>query len=161
MARSWVVNASPCILLAKAGRADLLPLLAEPLVFPQSVVNEIEMAAADDPARVWLRENRERFQLAQVVAPELIASWDLGSGENAVLAWAHENAGFEAILDDRAARICANALKIPVRGSMGVVLLAKQEGLVERVRPVIDSMIAHGLRISDSLVAKALQLAGE
>ena len=161
MARPWVVNASPCILLAKAGHADLLPLLAEPLVLPQSVVNEIEISGEDDPARIWMQSNIKRFHVAQVLVPELIASWDLGSGENAVLAWAYQNAGFEAIVDDRAARVCAAALQIPVRGSMGVVLLAKQEGLVDSVRPIIESMVAYGLRVSDSLLAKALQLADE
>jgi predicted nucleic acid-binding protein len=34
------------------------------------------------------------------------------------------------LLDDRAARNCASALKIPVRGTLGVLLLAKKNGKI-------------------------------
>ncbi len=36
-------------------------------------------------------------------------AWDLGAGESAVLTWARRNPGFTAILDDRAARRCAES----------------------------------------------------
>jgi predicted nucleic acid-binding protein len=38
---SWVVNASPLILLAKVGRIDLLLDLTEKLVVPAAVAGEI------------------------------------------------------------------------------------------------------------------------
>jgi hypothetical protein len=37
----------------------------------------------------------------------VISAWDLGLGESEVLAWANERPGWEAILDDKAARDCA------------------------------------------------------
>jgi len=56
----------------------------------------------------------------------------LGAGESEVLTWARQNPGYEAILDDRAARNCAITLQIPVRGTLGVALLAKREGLIHK-----------------------------
>ena len=54
MSNSWVVNASPLILLAKVGQIGLLPKLAESLVVPSSVAQEIRQGPAYDPAKAWL-----------------------------------------------------------------------------------------------------------
>jgi len=85
----------------------------------------------------------------------------LGPGESEVLTWARHNPGYEAILDDRAARDCAITLGIPVRGTLGVVLLAKREGLIPYVRPVFDELLDAGLRTAPSVLDMALGLAGE
>lgn len=37
----WVVNASPLILLGKTGHLDLLAALADTVVVPQAVANEV------------------------------------------------------------------------------------------------------------------------
>jgi predicted nucleic acid-binding protein len=42
VADPWVVNASPIILLAKAGVVQFLPLLCEPLVIPAGVLEEVK-----------------------------------------------------------------------------------------------------------------------
>lgn len=41
MAERWVVNASPLIVMAKIGHAQLLSALADEIVVPQTVVDEI------------------------------------------------------------------------------------------------------------------------
>ncbi len=38
---------------------------------------------------------------------EEVANWDLGLGESHVLSWVYSNPGYEAILDDRAAKNAA------------------------------------------------------
>ncbi len=72
-----------------------------------------------------------------------LAAWDLGLGESQVLSWIYQNPGYEAILDDRAAKNAAASLGIPVRGTLGVILLAKREGRVEsntaRIRAIPPS----------------------
>lgn len=108
MSNRWVVNASPLILLAKIGRIDLLSNLTESFVIPAGVVREINDGPVDDPARQWLAGagSPSIVQDPQPLAQSLVA-WDLGAGETAVLTWAIQHPGFEAILDDRAARKCA------------------------------------------------------
>jgi hypothetical protein len=44
-----VVNASPLILLAKAGRLELLRALGRDLIVPQTVVEELGAKGSDDP----------------------------------------------------------------------------------------------------------------
>ena len=65
------------------------------------------------------------------------------------------------VLDDREGRRCAASHGIAVIGTIGVVLLAKDEGAIPLVAPVLDELIAAGMHVSDALLVRALQLAGE
>lgn len=89
-----------------------------------------------------------------------VAVWDLGTGESEVLCLALSESA-SAIVDDRAARRCANALGIPVRDTLRVLVDAKHAGLVPAVGPLIERLRAAGLFLSDRLVEHALKLAGE
>ncbi len=93
--------------------------------------------------------------------PAVIQSWDLGAGESSVLTWAYAHRGTLAIVDDLAARRCAAALNLPVRGTLGLVLLAKQHGRVEAARPVLQAMRASGMYLSDEVLNRALALVHE
>lgn len=68
---------------------------------------------------------------------------------------------FEVILDDLASRKCATVLSIPVRGTLGVLLLAKKEGRVAKLEPLLGEVLKAGLRISPEVVEGVRRLAGE
>ena len=54
MAESAVVNASPLIFLSRAGLIDLLQLISEEVIVPESVATEIEVRGKRDPtAQAW------------------------------------------------------------------------------------------------------------
>ena len=65
------------------------------------------------------------------------------------------------IVDDLAARRCAAALSIRVRGTLGLVLLAKQRGRIDAARPVLQAMRASGMYLSDEVLDQAVALVGE
>ena len=161
MSRRWAVNASPLIVLVKIGRADLLTTLSEELVIPAGVAEELLRGDEDDPSVRWIRGEGARFIPAEVAPVPEVSGWDLGPGETAVLSWARRHRGFEVLIDDRAARNCAAALGIPARGTLGVLLLGKKAGLFERVGPVMEEVIAAGLRVDDHLREVILRLANE
>lgn len=161
MSDKWAVNASPIILLAKVGRADLLLGLATELVIPASVAAEIHAGPAADPARDWLRGAGSKAIRPDVSAIADIAAWDLGAGEAAVLSWVHEHPDFEAILDDRAARKCAGVHSLRVRGTLGVILAAKSRRLIPAVKPVCVELVQAGFHIAPSLLGECLRLVGE
>ena len=56
MAKRWVINASPLIVLANIGQIGLLTTLADEIVIPDAVVREINAGPPNDPARNWLVE---------------------------------------------------------------------------------------------------------
>ena len=161
MARSWVVNTSPLILLAKIGQISLLSRLSGELIIPAGVVAEIYEGPEDDTARDWIASEGAIFIRDAGQIPLAIASWDLGKGESEVLTWAVTNAGFQAVVDDRAARNCGAALQVPIIGTLGVLLLAKKERHIAAVGPLFDALIEAGLRINHAVLSHALLLAGE
>ena len=157
----WVVNASPVILLAKIQQADLLLRLPETTVIPQSAATEILAARSDDPGRCWLENLPKGIVRPDKHLPVEIASWDLGAGESAVLAWVAEDRSWEAVLDDRAARRCAEVMRVPCTGTLVVILGAKKRGIITRAQPHISALKGAGAHISDSLIHEARQLVGE
>lgn len=93
--------------------------------------------------------------------PDIIKNWDLGAGESEVLTWAYLHSGTEVILDDLAARRCAETLEIPVRGTLGVVLIAKQRKAIPSARQVLEELRLSGMYLSDSVMERALTIVGE
>lgn len=155
------VNASPLIFLTRAGLLDLLQLVALEIVVPAPVADEIRRRGPSDPAAQaiasidWLRV------VDALEVPPMIQAWDLGPGESAVLAWCSATLGVEAIVDDLAARRCAHAFGIPVRGTLGLVLLGKNRGRLAAARPVLESLRGAGMYLSHSTMDRALRMVGE
>jgi len=161
VAEPAVVNASPLIFLAGAGLTGLLRLAGTPIQIPGIVVEEIEKFGPQDPAAVAIKQLDWLVIVDSGPVPPILERWDLGSGETAVLAWAYANPGTTAILDDLAARRCANSLGIPVRGTLGLILTAKQRGAIPRARPVVEQLRTAGMYLSDSVMNRALKIVGE
>ena len=74
---------------------------------------------------------------------------------------AHSEPTREVIIDDLAGRRCAESFDIPVRGTLGVVLLAKQQGRIPKARPVVEQLRGAGMYLSDEVVEEALALVDE
>ena len=161
MSRQWVVNASPLIVLCSIGRVNLLTELCDSLIVPAGVADEVLQGDPRDPSLLWVKEHGSRMVQADAAIAPAISAWDLGQGETAVLSFALQNPGYEVIVDDRAARNCAVALGIPVRGTLGILLLAKKSALIDRVEPVMREIIAAGLHVHEQLYMDVLRIAGE
>ena len=160
MNERWFINASPLILLGKAAQLYWLPRLGHVSV-PQSVAMEIAAGDALDPARVWLEGEGKGLIVADAMVPDEVLAWDLGEGETAVIAGTMACAGAECVLDDGAARRCAAAQGITVRGTLSLVLVAKRRAFIPACRPVFDEIVTAGLFITPALVARVLEAAGE
>lgn len=161
MAKPPVVNASPLIVLAHGGLLDLLRVAGDQVLVPAPVVDEIRRRGPADPT-VQAMDRASWLSAVEVPqVPRSILAWDLGAGESAVLAWAHANPGTEVICDDLAARRCAAAIGIPVRGTVAIVLVAKQRGIVAEARPVLLRLRTAGMYLSDEVLNRALKKVGE
>ncbi len=159
---TWIVNASPLILLGKIHRLDLLENLCPSFVIPAAVSLEILAGPDNDPAKIWIRGDLVRSRVVPMTAiPEEIIAWDLGAGESSVIALASSLSSSICILDDLAARNCAEVFQLPVIGTLGVLLKAKAAGIIPRLQPEIDRLVAAGSMLAPSVISKALTLAGE
>jgi predicted nucleic acid-binding protein len=161
MADRWVVNASPIILLGKAGVIHLLPSLCDELVVPAGVVAEIQQGRIADAGRAWLAGNGAQFVRPGPPLHAALALWNGGAGEAEVISWALAYPDFFAVLDDQAARRLATQQGVSVIGSLRVIVKAKERGLIPLARPVLEKLRGSGAYVSDELIDRAIALAGE
>lgn len=161
MADIPAINTSPLIFLTKGGFLELLQLVSPEIIVPVAVAREIQAYGATDTTAQALAATDWLVVRETPSVPAIIQSWDLGAGELAVLTWGYVNPGTEIILDDLAARRCAAALGIPVRGTLGLVITAKQRGKITAARPVLEQLRLSGMYLSDSVINRALALVEE
>jgi uncharacterized protein len=65
------------------------------------------------------------------------------------------------VTDDQAGRRVAKELSLPVVGSAGLLLLAKQKGLIAEVYPLLETLRLQGYWLSDAVLEKVRRLAEE
>jgi predicted nucleic acid-binding protein len=147
--------------MTRAGHAELLRVVGDRITVPQPVADEILAMGQDDVTARSL----DLLPWVEVVpspeVPQVVATWDLGPGESAVIAWALAHPGALAIIDDLQGRRCALSLHVPLIGTLGIVLLAKRKGTIPRARTVVDDLVSHGMYLSPNVVDSALALVGE
>jgi predicted nucleic acid-binding protein len=156
MSDRWVLNASPLIVFGKIGRLELIGQLAEEIVVPRGVAQEILAGPETDAARMAIEANMFQLVDVQEPTPEL-AAWDLGLGETAVLSFTLEHPGWIAILDDAAARKCAITFGVKVKGSLAIVVLARKRGLIPQAKQMLHTMQEVGLRLDERTIRQVLK----
>src|SRR5262245_61584625 len=135
-----VESASPLIFLTEVDLLGVLQQPGIPVLVPDAVLEEISRLGPHDPA-IRAVQGSAWIQLVTTPAiPDIVRVWDLGAGETAVLTVALEAPDSMAVMDDQPARRCARVLGIPTQGTLGLVLVAKQQGLIPVVRPVLEQL---------------------
>lgn len=156
MAKLPAVNTSPLIFLSKSDYLDLLQLISPEIIVPQAVAREIEAYGTNDITAQALAKTQWLIVTKIPTIPNIIQNWDLGAGESEVLTWGYLHSDTEVILDDLAARRCAKYLEIPVRGTLGLVLIAKQRNVIPSARRVLEKLRIAGMYLSDRVMNQAL-----
>lgn len=145
-----VVSDSTCLIgLERVGRLDILPALFDSVTIPPKV--EREFGGKFD----WLKVGNLTNNLLVAVL-EIIVD----TGEAEAIALASEK-NCLMITDDKQARAAAKRLSILIIGTVGVLIRAKQNGIVAEVKPILDALDANEFRISRALREEALKFAGE
>jgi predicted nucleic acid-binding protein len=148
-----VGNSSPLIVFQRIGQFSLLYDLLEQLYIPPAIRIEV---FGSTPLPVWIKEQ----SLAQPLASQILAA-RIGAGEREAIALALELQADLLVIDDLAARRLAQSLKIKIIGSLGVLVRAKERGLISSVRTLMEAMQSEEFRISDGVFAGILAAAGE
>ena len=156
-----IVDASPLILLSKAGHLDLLRLGGVAVVVPEVVAAEVGAKGPDDAVARAVREAAWLAIEPSPATPGPVLDCGIDAGESAVLALALGDDSCEVVLDDKAGRSCARRLGIPCLGSLGLVLLGRRLGAIAAARPVLGRLRAVGLYLDDDFVDDVLKRLGE
>jgi hypothetical protein len=154
-----VADTGPLLALARINGLEWLPALFGEVLVPTAVLTEC-LARPDRPEEVPIRAAVDARWLTAMPDPPADAGWGLGAGESSAIRIAlARSAGLLA--DDRAARRVASRLAIPVIGVLGVLLLARRQGMLATLRPRIEQLVASGYFLSDAVINEALRRAGE
>lgn len=148
-----VCNASPLIALEQIGRLNLLPDLFETVTIPPAVQRE---TAPTVMLPDWVRP----YSLTHPIGPTILQA-SLGPGESEAISLALELEARLVILDDRPARRLAQSLGLPVIGTLGLLLTAKQKGWLDAIKPHLDTLLEHDFRVSPRLYDQIIADAGE
>jgi len=148
-----IANASPLIALEQIGELWLLEALFQRITVPPAVIAEISRTVTLPP---WI----EARAITQPVGPRILST-ALGAGEREALGLALEISPRWLILDERPARHIAQGLGLPVIGTLGILLSAKQKGLIPALKPCLDGLLDHDFRLSMALYEWVLSEAGE
>lgn len=154
-----IADAGPLIALARIDRLWLLPR-----IFPRTITTEIVwsecFANPSEVERTQLNRAAAEGWVERVPVPALVHDWRLGAGETSAitLALTHQAA---VLIDERAARRTAARLGLPLIGTVGLLILAKQKGLIPSIRDNLYQLADSHYRLAPELLAEALALVGE
>lgn len=90
-----------------------------------------------------------------------ILELQLDKGESSAIALAMEIENCTIILDDYKARKVAQKLNISITGTIGVIVKAKQLGIIKSVQPILEKIRNSNFRLSKELENQALSLSNE
>lgn len=158
-----VSNTTPLIGLASIDRFDLLRQLLGEIQIAQAAYGEavtagreVGGAKQEVSTATWIRTTVVRDRLAVEV---LLDELDLGEAETIVLA--HEVNADLVLMDEKKGRRKLSQLGLQKIGTLGILLKAKQVGLLTQIQPDIERLRQEGFSISDIVVDIVLLDAGE
>ena len=157
-----VADTGPLVVLAKLDHLHLLAQRYQNIKIPEAVFQEATALA----------HRRDSQQITGFVAKhvEVVTHLEQDAGEN--LDFGLDDGETQAILlaqqcqcpvlmDEKRGRAVANREQVEVLGTVGLLLAAKQEGLLSELAPLLDQMQEYKYRLSAGLIERAKQMAGE
>ena len=138
-----VISDTSCLIaLDRISRLDLLQELFQQIITTQVVQEEFG------------KELPEWIQIAEVQNQDKIQELEavLDKGEASAIALALENEKSQLIIDEKKGRKVAQNLKIDIIGTLKVIQMAKQKGIIQSARPVIEDLQKAGFRFSQKIV---------
>lgn len=86
---------------------------------------------------------------------------NLDKGESEAIVLANNINADLIVIDERKARKIAKDIGLNVTGTLGILVEAKQKGLIKELKPLLDGLIDNNIRIDKKLYAEILKLVEE
>jgi len=154
-----VADTSALIAVATCDGLSWLDTLFGSLSVPQAVFDEAIEEGKPQAERL------RRYLSDKVVDIDLndfiIAAPGLGQGELQAMALYRHSHANRLLIDDLRARKAAQYNGINIIGSAGILLMAKNQGLISSVKPHLEAISKSEVHLGDKLIAEVLKIAGE
>lgn len=160
--RKVIVNTTPLIALCHVGQLDILKKIYGEILIPQAVYRELSEKKESickkqvDNSLDWIHVEKIQNQMAKSMFKT-----QLHDGEVEVIILAKERNADVVIIDDANAKKHAKYLKLPVTGTLGVLIKAKQLGYICELKPIIQEMVEKNIYISEKIMRLCLKQVDE
>jgi uncharacterized protein len=154
-----ISDTSPITNLIQVGGLDILEKVFGKIIIAQTVYDElcqIKHQKTIVDSQLWISvlaaENR-------VILAELQEKLDKGEAESILLA-VEMNADY-LVIDEIKGRTIAENMGVKIVGLLGTLIKAKEKGILEEVKPIIDDLTKIGFRINPVLYKHVLKITNE
>lgn len=153
-----VADSSPLIALATCDSLELLVKIFDQVYVTPEVFAEVTQSSK--PFAEVLSDFLQDKQHA-ITQKYINQNNNLDAGElSAIALYQQLNANF-LLIDERAGRQFATELNITIVGSLGILVMAKQQGLIVSIKPMIDKLANSPIFFSPTLLEQVLKLVNE
>jgi predicted nucleic acid-binding protein len=145
MSRETIIADTSClIVLENIKELSILHKLFEEIWITEEVSKEFGLALPD-----WIKIRQPNNQ-AKVDALNLI----LDKGEASSIALSLENSSSILIIDEKKGRRIAQELGVIISGTLGVILKAKENHLIDSIEHIVEKLEGAGFYLSSRLKEK-------
>ncbi|GHV85813.1 nucleic acid-binding protein [Spirochaetia bacterium] len=155
-----VCDSAPLLALAVCGQLDLLEKLYNEVLIPEAVFQEATVS--DKPYADTIAEWAQG-KIVEITDTEffLAVKPALHKGEAEAITLYKEKSADFLLIDEKKGRKVAEYYDVKIIGTIGLLLKAKQEGILPRIKPYIELLQQSTIRIAPELYQRALERAGE
>lgn len=151
-----VSNTSPLIILKKSGAIQILGKLFDEVIITSKIREEL------------YRKEKEFFEKARFVKvvegnnQNLVNALSVivDEGEAEAIALALEGR-LPLLIDDLKGRKLSESLGMKYIGTLGLLKIAKNKGIIDEIRPIIEKFLEDGYYLDTGLIEKFLEKSGE
>lgn len=159
-----VSDTGPLIGLAKANLLSILQAMGLEVIVPPMVHRELLSKIGNESQQIEAALN----DFIQTVDPKpmdktletVLLHLDEGEKQAVSLAYSTKQ-DILLLIDDKVGRRAAKKLNIPVTGLVGLLIMAKEKGLIANIEQVLNKIRNNGYWLSDEIIDFAILLAGE
>ena len=158
--RKVISNTTPILSLLKIDKLDILKELYGQVIIPNAVYQEIE----DGKHKEYYKDlTKIDWLIIQKITDENSRDYfvDLDDGEAEVLILAKELNADLVILDEILGRRYAKVLEYKLTGTLGVLLKAKEKGIIKSLKVLLFELTKKGTWLNPKLIKEVLRIANE
>jgi predicted nucleic acid-binding protein len=155
-----VSDSSPLICFAILGMLDVLNDIIEKIMVPTAVYEEISVPKKPYSEEIKLFLKDRVTPVESKLAVKLLEK-EVDPGEAEAIVLAIEKNISDILIDDPKGRKAARTHGLFPVGTIGVLLQAKKQEKIRKIKPLLDRLIRNRIRIGAALYQKALEIAGE
>lgn len=154
-----VADCSALIALSTCDSLGLLEQLFNSVVVPETVYYEATLPNKKEAKRLekYLQGKVRKVDMQNYVFLDGFAD----AGETEAMVLYKQIRADKLLIDDRRGRNVAKINHISTIGSLGILLVAKQKGLIKEIAPLLLQLEKSDLYLSKPLITTVLELAGE